>query len=366
MPTRHIAASLFLLLATAIPLSATAAESATSAPRSAEYRRGLDAIYAKEWNKAYEIFQNLWTHSKGLDPESDVLINLGQAELMIGKYRDSAEHLSIGILLTSPQDADVKERAGKGLARAKKKIGTLAIVAPEGTELAVNGKVIGTAPTVTEVFVDPGSVTVRGKHPTQGVAESKLEMKAADERRIELKPQPEPSSTTAAPLKPPYSSSALEQGKAQPPTSAPIQFNPPPPVEKKTGMETKTIVLIAGSVVTLAAAGTATYFGFKARSARSDTESMVGKAEDQFGSQRCSSPEALGSRLCADIDARSKDRTDAAAIYNVMLPVAGAAALATGLLYILIPSRKATTAHSFSLVPIADQRTGGVILQGGF
>lgn len=364
MRTRQIATSLLLPLAFAISSQALAAEPTSQPVRSAEYARGYDAIVAKDWSKAYEIFLDLRTHSKSSDREVDVLLNLGQAELGIGKYRDAAEHLSIGILLISPADVSVKERASKNLDRAKKKVSTLTIVAPDGTEVTVNGKIIGTAPIATDVFVDPASTKVMGKHPTKGTGEMQFDVKAGEERKVELTLKTEPSSVTGAPPAPPYSSSALDKPKTT--TPAPITINPPPPIEKKSGMETKTIVLIAGGVVTLAATGVAVVYGLKARSAKNDAESMLKDAESQFGSHRCSSPEAQGSGLCADIDTKSKDRTDAAAVYNVALPIAGAAALATGLIYVFWPSTKTTSSRSFTLVPVADQRTGGVLLQGGF
>ena len=142
--------------------------------------------------------------------------------------------------------------------------------------------------------------------------------------------------------------------------------NPPPPVEKHHGLETKTIVLIVGGVVTVIAGGTAGYFGLKARSAGNDAERLLGDAQSQFGPHKCSNPAAAGSNVCAQIQAKLDDHDAGSRVYNIMLPIAGAAAVATGLMYAFWPSRKDQTSQHLTLVPLADQRTGGVLVQGNF
>jgi hypothetical protein len=361
MRTKRIAVRLLTLLALTTPMQAIATPPPKAQGPSAEYDRGFAAIEAKNWTKAYEIFSDLWAHPKSSDSESDVAISLGQAELKLGKYRDAAEHLAIGILMAPEQDT--KERAGKGLAFAKKKIGTLLIAAPDGTEISINGKAIGTAPIPTEVFVEPGSTKVTGKHPTQGSGEAQFETKPADERKVEL--QLLRAAPTSAPLNPPYSSAALNQPK--PTQQAPTTTTPPPTVERRHGIETKTIVLIAGGVVTLAAAGTATYFGLTARAAGKDASDLTRKAASEFGSHRCSSVDAQDSQLCSRIRDKIDDHDSAARVFNIVLPVAGVTALATGILYALWPGRSMTAARdNLTLVPIATQQSGGFMLRGSF
>ena len=363
MRTKRIAAQLFTALALLMPMRALAADPVKAKGPSVEYERGYAAIEAKNWTKAYEIFSELWAHPKGSDSESDVAISLGQAELKVGKYRDAAEHLSIGILMTPPDELDTKERAGKGLAFAKKKIGTLMIVAPDGTEIAVNGKTIGTAPIVTEVFVDPGTAKITGKHPTKGKGESQFEVKAADERKVELQLQLDPTSTTSAPLTPPYTSSALDGPKTK--ANAPIQITPPPPVEKKSGIETKTIVLIAGGVVTLAAAGTATYFGLRARAAGKDAEDLAAPLQAKYGQSACTATSGADADGCAEIARMSDDRRDAARFANISLAVGGVAIVATTLTYLLWPRTK-TQPSGFIMIPSVQAHGGGLNLQGSF
>jgi hypothetical protein len=137
-------------------------------------------------------------------------------------------------------------------------------------------------------------------------------------------------------------------------------------VEPHHGIEGKTIVLIAGGAVTLIAAGTATYFGLKARSAKNDADGLLTDAQKQFGANPCSSPPGQSSQLCASVRDKWSQHNSAGRIYNVALPVAGLAAVATGVLYAVFPDRKLATSKNLTLVPVADQRTGGFLLQGDF
>jgi len=360
MRTRRIVTRLLTLLALTASTQASAT-STTSAPvRSAAYNRGLDAIFAKDWRKAYDIFLSLWTESKNSDKESDVAVNLGQTEVVLGKYRDAAEHLSFGIHLLPVEDADVKERAIKGLTYAKKRVGTLRISAPDGAEVFVDGKPIGIAPIVLETFVEPGSVKLSARHTSQGSGEVSLDIVAGEEKPIEIRLSDVPPKATVLPPQPPYTPAALNDPKGLMHASV----TPIPESERRQGIEGKTIVLIVGGVATLAAAGTATYFGLKARSARNDAESMLREAESAFGPHPCTSVQ--DSSLCAGIRGKLNTRADTSKVYNVMLPAAGIAAVATGILYVAWPARKSTTAQSPTLIPIADQRGGGIMVQGNF
>jgi flagellar basal body-associated protein FliL len=359
MRTKRIAARFLTLLALVAPMQAFAAEPAKASAPSAEYERGYAAIEAKNWTKAYEIFSELWAHPKRSDSEFDVAIDLGQAELMLSKYRDAAEHLSIGIQMASPEDADVKERASKGLARAKKKIGTLKISVPDGSEVFINGKPIGTAPIITEVFVEPGSVKVTAKHPSRGEGESQLDVVAGDQKNVEVTLKDGPSN---APLKPPYGPEALDN----PAGNLPLRVNPPPSVEKNDGLQTKTIVLVVGGAVTLVAAGTATYFGLKARSAKGDADDLSKQAGTTYGASRCSNVAAVGSSLCADIRSKRDTQADAGKIANISLAVTGVAAVTTGVLYLLWPTDGSKTTQGLTISPVVSHQNAGLWLQGNF
>ena len=83
--------------------SAQPPDGATAAARAA-HERGLDAREKGDWPAAYEAFLSAWGHKR----HWEIAVNLGEAEMQLGKYEDAVEHLSFtlkepGFLQRSPQ-----------------------------------------------------------------------------------------------------------------------------------------------------------------------------------------------------------------------------------------------------------------------
>src|SRR5262249_22124873 len=64
----------------------------TSSNKSAvrHYEDGVAAVKLSRWAKAYDSFLAAWK----LKQHFQIAVNLGHAELKLGKYRDAAEHLT--------------------------------------------------------------------------------------------------------------------------------------------------------------------------------------------------------------------------------------------------------------------------------
>ncbi len=353
-----------ILLAAALNCVPCLAATPTSAAKTREFHEAYAAANSKDLARAYKILTALVAKN----PAYDAVGFLGQTELSLGKYRDASEHLAFAIQNTPPEKADAITVLIADLAEAKAHITTLRITIDQpDAEVSLDGKVLPKSSLDSELFVEPGKHLISAIHPTLGSTESPIDGKAGESSVVALKLAKPASSTvpppnTAASSAPP----ALKYTPADLDKPSQIAVNEPPPVETKRGVEPRTIVLIAGGAVTLIAAGTATYFGLKARSAGDDADKLRADAQKQFGTNPCSSPAGQGSGVCADMRDKWDKHNSAGRIYNVALPVAGVAAIATGVLYVVLPSHKHATSQNLTLVPVADQRASGFLLQGSF
>jgi hypothetical protein len=139
------------------------------------FDEGLKAADLGQWEKAREHFQGAWR----IRHHWKVAVNLGRAELKVGKNRDAAEHLTY-FLREAP--ADIGEAARKEpqqlLDKALAKVGRLNItVNPPGAEVLVDGHVVGLAPLPGPVFVEPGLVFVEAR--LEGFAQTRVSQTAA-------------------------------------------------------------------------------------------------------------------------------------------------------------------------------------------
>lgn len=350
--------ALLTLTLAAVP-AVYAAEPSARTIFTAEYQHGREALKARDWQKGYDIFSALWEKSKTFD----VAINLGQAELKLSKLRDAAEHLAFGIRNAPADSVDSAEAAKLGLEKASKGIGRLKIQVIDGTEVLINGRAIGVAPLPEDVFVEPGSTHVSGRHPSQGEGDIQLVIAAGEAQNVELALRQTPV-TAASP--PPNATERLDAPSDVRSGTVRSDSPQPRPAEKPKGTDGRTIVLVAGGAVTAIAAGTALVFGLKARAAKNDAETMIDESRATYGADGCSSPGARGAGSCSAIQSKFEERSDAARVYNFMLPAAGIAALATGALYLALPRRSTASAHDVTLTPLAERRGGGLLFQGSF
>jgi hypothetical protein len=293
-------------------------------------------------------------------PAFDAESFLGQTELSLGKYRDAAEHVTFAIEnLPASKAEEMLPLLKEDLAEAKAHITTLRITVDQpDADVALDGRILAKSSLDTDLFVDPGKHTITATHAELGSTESAIDTKAGEESKIALqlvKPPPVPVETPPAPeLKTPAD---LDKPSK-------IETNSPPVVEPHHGIEGKTIVLIAGGAVTLIAAGTATVFGLKERSARNDADSLAAQVETQYGKYGCVTSGAASS-LCASLADKSNDKRHAGRIANASFAVAGVTAAATVIIYALWPRAKTPTS-AFVMVPILSPSAGGLGIQGDF
>lgn len=117
------------------------------------YEDGVAAAADKEWVKAYNAFLEAWR----LKQHWQIAVNLGQAELRLGKNPDAAEHLAYYLREATELHPDDVKQAAAWLEQARSKVGVLRLnVAPKGAQVFVDGKLVGTAPIEHETYVETG------------------------------------------------------------------------------------------------------------------------------------------------------------------------------------------------------------------
>ena len=151
------------------PLSVPArAQSAGDLDRADQlYRKGNTAYDAEKWQDAYDTFGAAWALKKSFD----IAGNLGDVELVLGKPRDAAEHLSYSLRhAPASMKAEVRDRTKQLLTEARAQVGTVVVrVNVNDAEIFVDGRLVGRSPLPGELFVDPGDRTLEAKfagHPT--------------------------------------------------------------------------------------------------------------------------------------------------------------------------------------------------------
>jgi len=176
---RRFAIAMGLTLALAVELPAAAD------PVDVLYEEGVAAAQAGQRELAYEKLRAAWA----LRQTYDIAANLAIVENALSKHRDAAEHFQFA-LENFPPVGDQSERTKlqAGLAAARKKVGELTITVAAGSVVEVNGKVVGTAPLKSPVFVEPGQATVNCKKKDFGEGKALVEVRVgeAQEVRVEI------------------------------------------------------------------------------------------------------------------------------------------------------------------------------------
>lgn len=176
------------LLAFAVLLSVgrpCSAETDEDVARSLAFAEGIEAMEAKDWEKAEQIFLGLWAEWKSYD----VALTLGQIELKLEKYRAAAQHIAYGLRHIAPrEDPAVIEAASKGLEKAKAFVATVHVsVEPPEAELLVDDVAVP-AWVEGELFVEPGEHRVRARTAGGAVVEETFRVGAGDQRALHLNP----------------------------------------------------------------------------------------------------------------------------------------------------------------------------------
>ncbi len=339
------ALTLFILFAFLSVARLGSAQTNDSDARREAYRQGYAAVQSKKWDEAYAIFQRLWRES----PTYDVALHLGHAEFNLGKNRDAAEHLAFGIAHIPPGEAkDLAEGSRRALARVKEEVGTITLIVDRsGANVRVDGKDTGTTPIDFEIFVDPGPHTIAATLAGYGPATQALQITRGEHQNIVLKLDLDPLPPTAG-----TSTDSTSTAPYAPPTE-PRHYSP-----------ARTVALISGAAVTVAAGVTTIVFALKGSSASNRADDALAEAA-KYGPNACATPMAAPASVCTSLRQANDDRASANRVANITLGVTAAAAVATATMFVVWPKKRAE-AGSVRIMPSVGWNAGGVMLDGTF
>jgi hypothetical protein len=169
--------------------------------------------------------------------------------------------------------------------------------------------------------------------------------------------------TSSDPPQLPYTAADLDRPQPQPKT------NEPPFVAGSTQMPndeipTKTLVLVLGGAVTVAAGISTAVFAFKGKTANKDANNLHDEAESKYGANACRDATSA-SAICSRMKSSFNDRESANNIANWSLAITGVAATATFATSLLWPENHKPTS-SVRFLPVVGQNVNGFVVDGHF
>jgi hypothetical protein len=313
-------------LALAVPSAAHAAppQDDVMTDKARELHVEANALFAQgQLARARAAFIAAWALKK----HWQIAGGLGETELKLGMYRDAAEHLAFFVSNFPPDKGQDMLAAGQKLFQeARAKVGTLTVTVDRaGAEVAVDGKVIGTAPLQDPVFVDPGPHTVEAR---MGAHVATMQVDA------------QPGSTRALAL----------SVKEPPPVTPPKDGLPPPRLNKA--------VLISGGTITGIAIVAGTVLAVVASGKRSDAATQLATLNQPPPSAACQMLPSTCGAIHSDLQAR-----DTLANASMGTFIGGGVVGLTTLGYALL-APKARPAVSAKLLPALGVGQGGVVVKG--
>ena len=288
------------------------------------YKEGRFADAEQAYREAFEIKHGY-----------DVAGNLGAAELAQGKLREAAGHLAFTLRLfpLTGQPA-LRDQMQRALEQCKRGVGAVEVkLEPAGATVRVDGDLVGEAPLLDPVFVDPGdhiiSVSLAGYAPA--------------EKRIHA-----------------------ERGETVPVTLALVRLPPPVVVHRVVVVKRRRLApgLTLGGVAVAGFATGALFLGLSAHK-RSDATSLGASILDAHRSCIPSAANYDSARCPALESAIHSDDT----FHNVAVGsfIVGGAAAAGAAAYFLWPERRVPrTGPGFQVTPMVGSGDGGVIVSGSF
>ncbi len=293
---------------TADPATATAesAEPATTdyARARALYRRASRSFEEGRYSDARRLLLAAWA----LRQSYDVAASLGDTEVKLGMFADAAEHLSFSLRNFPPLENELAlAKVRRQLDVAREQVAAVHVTVDAGASISVDQRPVGTSPLEGAVFVTPGRHVIEARKGS-AIATREVAFQAARESSVSLELGP--------------ASQAV-------PEDAPAARSVVP-------------LIVGGAVV---AVGLTTGIAFRL-SANADDDHANG-IRSRLGQGACAGS-AGSSADCAalrnDVDGASRSQ----ALSTTGFVVAGVAAVATPVWWLLTPRTKRSTSVGMS------------------
>lgn len=244
-----------------------------------------------------------------------------------------------------------KPKAATLLKDLKPKLGAIEVKSNVGGALVyVDGEMLGPMPLEDPVYLGPGThaIEVRG---AGGPVTKKIEAKAGVSEVVEI--------NAVAPATSASAEVAASSSSAPPaiPTASTSSTS-----TATGGTDTRTIVLVAGGVLTAVSLGVAVVYAIKGGSAGDDATSANDQVRATYGSAAgCRAPGAASSPLCADLRSALDRRDSANRMEMIGWIGTGVFGVATAATYLLWPKKSDVV-----VTPQAGAGTMGLTVRGAF
>jgi hypothetical protein len=280
---------LFSLTAPAVAQTPDKAEVAQENKRIRDlFRKGSKALEARKYVEAQKTLEEAWS----LRQTYDVAAALAQAESELGHYVKAAGYLDFCLKNIAPAESEqTLQQLQQAFEEVKLHIAVVRVsVNRDGAEVSIGERRVGTSPLPSELFLEPGTLSVRARH--EGLeASDTLVTEAGGQYALDL--------SLAAPTSPAAKLEPVPPPTAVAPPSAPVDRG-------STDREGPNLVpVVVGGTVFLLGVGTGLGLHFAATSDAEDADAI----RKRTGANGCATGSADSSD-CASLRslAESQDR----------------------------------------------------------
>lgn len=292
------------------------------------------AAYKK---KRYDAARKALLDAYQLRPNDETALYLGLSSVKAKRPGEGARYLKKYLAATQGSSSPERDQAEAALAEASKKLGTIEVLAPRGTEIYLDGNAekVGVTP-MDPLLVDPGSHSLRGRTADGATLAQDIKVKLGEKVQAKL------GDPNANPAPPP------EEDKNEQP-----EISKPEEPKKKSGPglfappKTMVPVVVALGVAAVGGAG-ALIFGLS----RGNAQSAADNVDAQIRAEAQKDGIANAAGICATSDttlagkyggpcAQLQKNRDAvgsnALLTNISFGVAGVGLVAALGLYLFLP-----------------------------
>lgn len=222
-------------------------------------RKAHRAFGARRWAEAEAGFEAALAAPDAAEmtavQRAEVLGYLGLSELEQGKHREAAEHLGQSLEQDASLDRGLARWFTRAFNRAIAHVGRIYVAAsPPDAEILMDGEPIGTGATVHELFVAPGTYTLRARLSGHGEVSQRVEVAAGGTvgAALQLARLPDAPARTPEPVATPSEPAAPAAASAARP-AAPGPWASWPGTLRIAGIAVTTAAVSTGAVLMLRA-----------------------------------------------------------------------------------------------------------------
>ncbi|MBX3202487.1 MAG: tetratricopeptide repeat protein [Labilithrix sp.] len=327
--------------------AATSAEDSVTLEARARFEEGIKLAEAGDHEAARLKFNQAWALLKN----PAILYNLARAEQLSGHLVEALEHYrQFAKMPPDPKVTDAqRQRVAETITELSKKVAQIAIEAPPGARVTVDGRLIDPGNT------DPIPVT-SGKHVVESIANGKVKSVTVDCKVGVITK----ATLTERPAPPPDEGSASR--------TLYDDVTVPPPEEEAPGFWTTGRAVGLGAFgLGLAGVGAGIAFHMSAQTAEENATAIRQTLPEPRTSACSPGPNAEANRVaCAKLQTETGNQNTRGDLRTAFLIGGGVLAVGGAVLFLVsTPDEKPTTGKA-RVIPFASAREGGLAVVGTF